>query len=211
MTDGMPIGYPDNELHAMLDLETASSGYNAAVLSIGLLIFNPGTGEDILKKHILVPFSYYKNIQPGEVTLETIKWWMEQEAAAQRAAWVSDRAEGDHRFFADDIANLTSWFEKVSDIWANDPDFDCVILRNFLETKMGIKWRWYRKHRSLRTIKALFDIPPIEDRGIAHNALDDCLYQAEFVRAVYQGRAPLRIAQADPLAALSPALDSSIA
>jgi inhibitor of KinA sporulation pathway (predicted exonuclease) len=64
-----------------------------------------------------------------------------------------------------------------------------VILQDFFE-KNSAKWKYFRKHRSIRTLKAMFDIPPIEPEGTAHNALDDCKYQAKIVRAVYQNNAP---------------------
>lgn len=184
------FGSPDTGIHGMLDLETAGTGPNAAILTIGFLAFDPYTTEDFFKAHIVVPFEYNKD---ANISLETISWWMQQERSAQEAAWINNRnaADGDHRFFMDDIANLVSWFQRVETIWANDPDFDCVILRSFLE-RIPIQWKWYRKHRSMRTLKELFNIPSdIPPMGTTHNALDDCLYQAEQVRSVYQARAQI--------------------
>lgn len=178
--------YSERHKHAMLDIETASSNTNAAVLTIGVLLFDPmlRAMEDEPAIHIIVPFHANKG---REITLDTISWWMQQNQEAQFASWVAGRSE--EGITLDDMFDvLKGIFDHADHIWANDPDFDCDILKSFME-QHGVKWKWYRKHRSLRTIKAMHDVPHIEQIGSVHNALDDCKYQAEVVRAVYQGRA----------------------
>lgn len=175
-------------LHGMLDLETASGDTNSAILTIGFIMFDPYSDTTEVEMNIVVPF----NLNRGRgITLDTIRWWMEQSKEAQQAAWVDERTEDGSVIseFHAQMLTLLEYMDQVEAIWANDPDFDCDILRSWLDSQYKCKWKWYRKHRSLRTLKAMFDIPFIEPIGTAHNALDDCKYQAQIVRAVYQGKA----------------------
>jgi len=179
--------------HGMLDLETAGTGPNAAILTIGMFAFDPYSRPEYHESgwHFVVPFNMNKG---RNVDLATIKWWMEQSDEARKASWLDIRDMGA-------VGPMVDWLNEVDTIWANDPDFDCVILRDFLE-QHGVQWRWYRKHRSIRTLKELYDIPFIEPVGTQHNALDDCIYQAEIVRAVYQGKAPPKFLVGNPPGAI---------
>jgi hypothetical protein len=73
--------------------------------------------------------------------------------------------------------------------WANDPDFDIVILRNWWKRLPMTMLPFpisYRAHRSFRTIKALaaeFNIQLPEASGTAHNPVDDAAHQARVVIA----------------------------
>jgi hypothetical protein len=190
--------------HAMLDLESVSTDPNGAILTIGILLFDPMKDEkDDFGVNYVVPFAHNKG---RTVDLETMKWWMEQSPEAQRASWITGRdampATPEHSLY---INALMQVFDQVDHIWANDPDFDCVMLKSFFE-QHGVKWNWYRKHRSLRTIKAMFDVPFIEPVGEAHNSLDDCKYQARIVRAVYNGEAFPRYGRHDPYATFADAV-----
>lgn len=194
--------YSIRHKHAMLDIETASSNTNAAVLTIGIYVFDPmlHASDDEPALHIVVPFSHNEG---REITLDTVSWWMQQNPEAQRASWVEGRADAEGiREEKHYITALAQIFDHVDHLWANDPDFDCDILKHFF-AQHGVKWKWYRKHRSLRTLKAMYDVPFIEQIGSVHNALDDCRYQAETVRAVYQGRAFPTFGVYDPTLALS--------
>lgn len=173
--------------HLMLDIETASSRNDAVVLTVGVLRFDPyGDASGDYANHWVIPFSDNKG---GHIDLDTIKWWMEQTDEARKAAWLDTRGVAPTSPTSEaPFWNIVEMLNTAEHIWANDPDFDCTVMRSFME-RNSVQWRWYRKHRSLRTLKAMFDIPFIEPIGTAHNALDDCRYQAEQVRAVYQRRA----------------------
>lgn len=173
--------------HLMLDIETAGTGPHAYVLTIGILAFDPyGNGDNDVGFHYVVP--QHANLG-RQLTFDTIKWWMQQNGMAQGQAWLA----APHNLM-EITGTLIGQLKAAEHVWANDPDFDCVILNDWL-TGSGasnifnsFKWPYY-KNRSIRTLKALFDIPQLTMEGAAHNALDDCKYQAKIVRAVYKGEA----------------------
>lgn len=180
------------EKHGMLDLETLDTTETAHILSIGFVIWTPDhivydkNTEELnyqTKFHALVPNEYNKG---RSISASTVQWWMQQDENARKVFSGRNNA-----FYGDmqPLFNVVNMIENVDHIWANDPDFDCAILKNWLAQQCPhVKWPFW-KHRSIRTLKALYDIPEIPRKGTAHNALDDCLYQCEIVNAVYSGRA----------------------
>lgn len=183
--------------HLMLDIESAGTGPHAYVLTVGLLEFDPyGNGSEDIGYHLYIPPSLNKG---RELNFDTVKWWMQQSMEAQADAWVCPTTyreefvpEAGERRDEFPVANaqhiIRTCLNNAEHLWANDPDFDCTIMRDWKETN-NFDFRWpYGKHRSMRTLKAMYDIPEIMNT-LAHNALADCRYQAEQVRAVYQGKA----------------------
>lgn len=163
----------------MIDIETANSNPDSVILSIG--IHNMTTGEGI---------ELYPNIEKQQqdgrtVGINTIKWWMEQTPEA-RAVWAKNGARP-----LSVAVDLADWLDTADEIWANGPDFDCIILADFLRTYLpDYKWPFWN-NRCYRTMKNLFsDFIPAEckkNRGVAHNALDDARYQAECLRHILKG------------------------
>jgi hypothetical protein len=181
--------------HLQIDIETGANSPNSHVLTIGLLLFDPlGDGSLDEGWHLGVPANMNKG---RELNYDTLAWWMKQSDKARNNSWVNPHSyrEAGSEHTDVPVGNLQHILRtavtQAEHIWANDPDFDCVIMRSFFETN-GWDFRWpFGKHRSMRTIKALFDIPAVENT-LAHDALADCRYQAAQVRHVYQGNAPWR-------------------
>lgn len=180
------------EKHGMLDLETMDTTETAHILSIGFVIWTPDNivyNKDVdeinyqAKFHAVVPNEYNKG---RSISADTVKWWMQQ---SEQARCVFNAVYDSFNGNMQPLFNIVNMIESVDHIWANDPDFDCVILKNWLAQHCPhVRWPFW-KHRSIRTLKAMYDIPEIPMKGTAHNALDDCLYQCEIVNAVYSGRA----------------------
>lgn len=171
-----------NNSHGMLDIETAGTGVKAHILTIGFLQFDPlGDGSEDVGHHFVVGPRYNTG---RELDFDTLKWWMQQNESARSQAWLATATPSVEMFSV-----LEQVFITTEHLWANDPDFDCSIVKDWFTTYRDFKWPFW-KHRSIRTLKALYSIPPLPPMGIAHNALDDCRYQAQIVRAVYQGKAP---------------------
>jgi 3'-5' exoribonuclease Rv2179c-like domain len=178
-----------NQLDAMVDIETLDTLPTAAVLTIGAVLFDP-RGRDT-EESLRQGKTFYRVIpRDSNATYkrteseDTLKWWAEQNAEAFAAL-----TEGP--FTPLDIALrelnefLQSGEHKTGRMWANDPDFDCVILQDACRSTKA-KWPIpFYMNRSVRTIKDLAypdgEVPKI-GVGVAHNALDDSIRQALVVQ-----------------------------
>jgi hypothetical protein len=183
--------------HAAIDLETASLAYNAAVLTIGLVIFDPMADESTdLKYHWVVP-QHYNN--GADVDLGTVKWWMQQSEAARSQAWL---ATPDLDPMHPPFLNIIQMLDEVEHIWANDPDADCQWMKE-LYKRIGVQWKHYRKHRSIRTLRAMYsELDSWDVNTVQHNALNDAKWNTAIVRNVYNGQSIPTFGRHDPYRAV---------
>lgn len=175
--------------HLMCDIETMSTRYDASILSIGAVIFNPYdlNTEDELREAptFKVNISIESNELEGRhISGGTVVWWLGQSQAA-RELLVTDTI-GLHAA----LMRFNTWMNEQRPVmaWANSPSFDLVILKHAFEQ---FKLRWplhFAKERDVRTIRdAAFpngDVPEIQI-GTAHGALDDSIKQAMVVQACF--------------------------
>ena len=164
----------------MIDLETLSTLPNAHILSVGVVDMNnhdntfyctvDGNSQD------------HRHREFG-----TMKWWMKQSPEAQKAATSRDQMvtleEMLHgiRFFVEDH-NLTH-------PWANGSVFDVIILENaYREAGIEIPWKFW----NVRDTRTIYDMAyritgktlKPQREGTYHNALDDAIFQSEWVRDI---------------------------
>lgn len=166
----------------MIDIETLSTNNDAAVISIGIAKFDDtqilhtqGWALDMRK--------VTGHIDPG-----TVKWWMDQNEAAR--AYSFNGKSG-----PDAVASeLRQAMENVTELWANDPDFDVIILKNWFERTTTGRWPVsFRSNRSMRTIMQLAKEARLNLDGswangtVAHNPVDDASNQARAVIAARKG------------------------
>ena len=176
------------ERHCMVDIETMSTEPNAAILTIGCVLFDPRgeDNEESLREHakLFGPISFESNEKEGRhFSASTIAWWMKQSPEAQAGLFdghivtLPAALEGFRRF----IANASP---KPTRFWAKDPDFDGVILRNAMQQFNMIFPFNFWETRSVRTTMELAyplgglrgDFPTI-GVGTAHDAVDDSIRQ----------------------------------
>lgn len=182
---------------AMTDIETMSTQGNAAILTIGVVLFDPRAEdtEETLRasSELFGPITFESNEKEGRhFSPSTMAWWLKQSREAQDA------------LFEGTLVNLRAALEsfrqfivsakpRPTRIWANDPDFDCVILQNAMN-HCGLRWPFkFWESRSVRTIKELAYPPgglrgdfPTIGVGTAHNAMDDSIRQALAVQHAYK-------------------------
>ncbi len=173
-------------MHIMLDIETLSTDPHAVVLSIGAVAFSVQDG--------LAPIQFYGvaslDDQSGRtINPDTVSWWMQQVRENPDAGDVFD---GPREPVSSVIERLTQFITRFltpdGGVWANGPDFDCVILRTLYE-ELGIKLPWrHSQHRCVRTMKSLARSLNMEvvvaENMCAHNALADAEYQARYIIAL---------------------------
>ena len=165
-------------MRVMIDLETLSTRKDAAIISIGLAAFDD---EFVIETaHARIKMSeVFGHIDPA-----TVKWWSEQGDAARHAAFSGEDTQ------TRAISIVRDFFDRhqPTEVWANSPSFDCVILRSWWDgqprTPLGKYPISYRTERDVRTMlqyaKALKIPLPVWD-GTAHNAMDDACNQARAI------------------------------
>lgn len=180
----------------MIDIETLGMPPDAIPVTIGVAQFQLNDPGTIIEK-FQIPV-HAGTAQKAGLTMDanTIMWWMEQSQAAQQT------------LISKEAVSITQALNKLADyialvreknvkgkinIWANDPDFDTVILDNaFQKCKIATPWRFWET-RSCRTMielaERLFDFNKKTDflrMGTHHAADDDAEYQAQLMQHIYK-------------------------
>lgn len=171
--------------HLMIDIETMGTRFDAPVLAIGAVFFDPNTG--VLGAEFYRAIDIHDAFAHGKVDGGTVKWWMQQGDAARMAAIKGTES------LADALAALSEfygWIGNGPTVWANGPTFDISILEYaYAKTRLSVPWNYCRS-RDCRTIKDLashLNIDTAVSAGVAHNALDDAKSQARWVSRMWQG------------------------
>ena len=182
-------------LVAVLDIETTATSVNARIGSIGCVVVNVFTGEEV--------GSFYGRAdldsQFGRVSDQaTLEWW-ESQRNQYPAAWAelfSD--ELDRQRLPELLQGLALFLEVTCgtdrvQLMGNGPEFDNAILTHAYEQE-GIAVPWhYGGNQSLRTAvlfgRLFLGIDPkynIEFDGTRHHAEDDARHEARYLTAITQ-------------------------
>lgn len=127
------------------------------------------------------------------ISARTIEWWLKQSEEARKEIYnVNGKihfhsALGEfYNFYGTNFA--TNGIDPPL-IWGNGADFDIKILDTAYQ-KSGYIWSpWkYTDIRCFRTFKKLFgeEELKLKRKGTAHNALDDAIYQAQYLINICQ-------------------------
>ena len=168
-------------MDCMLDLESLGTRPDCAILTLGAVKFDeytPGSFGDGIYFRIDVD----EQLALGrEVQEDTLEWWMRQaEDVREEALGESDRI------------SLTSMYQQlnrflvgVNNIWCQGPAFDIVILENIYR-QMGWPTPWqFWQIRDSRTLFGVHGDPREKGKSGLHNALEDCISQAQGVQEIY--------------------------
>lgn len=163
----------------MLDLETLGINPGSVIVAIGAVKLNSAETFD--------PF--YLRIDPRSCTdigltidPETVTWWLKQPDAARLEITKSGipirRA----------LLLFTEWLgSRECEMWANGPDFDCILLdAAYRAAGMTTPWHFFN-HRCYRTARKMapkIPRPPIE---FSHHALRDAQAQAHHLIRILKG------------------------
>ena len=179
-------------MDVMLDLETLSTRPEAVILTIGAVKFDPYSGYIDLDNGLYERVSVDDQTALGRhVQEETLAWWGKQDPE------VMEEALGDeNRVGIEDMANqLNRFLVGVENIWCQGPCFDIVILENIYR-QMGWPTPWqFWQIRDSRTLFGVHGDPREKGKAGLHNALEDCVSQAQGVQQIYHA---LKIAKPTP-------------
>jgi len=166
-------------IDVMLDLETLATSPDSVILTFGAVKFDPFDSSKEMTNGLYMRIDVDEQISLGRRVDEgTVAWWGAQSEE------VREEALGEHdRVSLEDFTQQLNKFVVAADrIWAQGPVFDIVILEN-LYRQLGkpTPWQYYTIRDSRTLLKALGD-----DRkggALLHNALADCVSQAEAVQS----------------------------
>nr|DAN85888.1 MAG TPA: 3' exoribonuclease [Caudoviricetes sp.] len=168
-------------------METLSTEHNAALLSIGAVIHDFSTGQQV--------DTFYANITPEssiaaglDVSESTKAWWAKQGQAAQ------DVLSVDQRPLRDVLVDFTKWLagHGVQYAIGNGPRADNQWLESACKSvgmQSPIKYWGDLDMRTLTFIGThILGLDHWHNtfKGVKHNALHDAINEAEFCNAVFQ-------------------------
>lgn len=171
-------------MHVMLDLETVASTSDAAILSIGVVAFDPHSSALGSRFYEVLDVERQLKQYGRKMSFATMRWWMGQSVEA-RTVFIQDHFDS----VEGSLCNLSNWLSsnEPEGVWGNGSDFDNVITLNLFD-EVGVARPWsHSKNRCFRTLKNLKlpkeFIQPVRE-GTHHNALDDAIYQAQYLQAI---------------------------
>ena len=166
-------------MDVMLDIETLATSPDSVVLTFGAIKFDPFDNNKPMDQGLYMRFNLDEKIQFGRRVDEgTVAWWGTQSAEVREEAL----GENDRVSLEDFTKQLNKFVSSATRIWAQGPVFDIVILEN-LYRQLGkpAPWQYYTIRDSRTLLKALGD--DREGGALLHNALADCVSQAEAVQS----------------------------
>jgi hypothetical protein len=170
--------------HIMLDAETLAVTADAAIISIGAVKFELGTGE-IDDTGFYASISIESNLQLGRrIREDTLTWWLKQSTAAQQVFHEPKES------LQTALVHLSDWIGNGDNctVWSNGASFDIPMLNHaYCQCELEIPWMFYNE-RCYRTYK---NLPGAERVGfgrqsIAHNAFADAVSQAKHLCAIHR-------------------------
>jgi DNA polymerase III epsilon subunit-like protein len=167
--------------HLMLDLETLGTEQDCPVLSIGAVKFDPRTGLLGDRFYSVLPLQEQFDIG-RRMSASTFRWWMKQENDARYAIAKDDDPNSS---VSEVIHDFRKYFKGATYIWSNGAGFDVPIIEDMMrQYKVTIPWKYYNI-RDTRTAGHLAGVR-LAKQGVAHNALDDAISQANWIHQCYQ-------------------------
>lgn len=169
----------ENEIHAMIDLETLSLKSTAMITQIGICIFTIDNIIDTLK----INLNWEDSAKYGDIDVGTIQWWMQQSKEARTSVTNQgiDVEEG--------LRQMQNFIfkNKAMQFWAH-ATFDFPILDNYRKQfPTMVNNIPYWACRDLRTLEFL--CPNIFHQlrnDIQHDAEADAIYQAEIAQLCFK-------------------------
>lgn len=180
-----PDAWPANAIHISLDLETASTAHNAAIVQLAAVASTGKHFNSLISLAISEAHGFH-------VDVETMSWWNKQDPELR------NRVFSGKEHPQEVLEQFITWCYELCEgnwdriyIWGNGVDFDCTILRNAIEM-FGTCPFSYRNMEHLRTLKRAIPVYVQEDAHDVfmgkysgmfqpHDALGDALYQLELI------------------------------
>lgn len=181
------------QIHVVLDLETMGLKQDAAIIEIGMVIFNH-TGLDG-SAEILGQWSSAIRLESsmrhgGTTDAGTIEWWMDTDRTEARDNWITSEKISLPNALSLVAIKIRDYsiIEPKPLIWGNGVNFDNAILKSAYERlEVAVPWG-YRQEADFRTLKLLYKdaVPEPAFVGTPHIALDDARHEAVWLSNILQ-------------------------
>ena len=174
-------------LHVMIDLETLGTSPDSTILSIGAVSGSLSTFPAPRKAFYKVP-SIKSQVDSTE-SKETWDWWNKQSPEAQAVLRESQQTQ---LGICEALLEFKIWFLGLGlkdniYVWSNGADFDLPMISWAFNHYLGTVPPWkYSNTRCFRTAKAMLPKVGMPKPGVAHNALDDAMWQMAYLGKVVQ-------------------------
>ena len=168
-------------MDVMLDLETLGTQPGCVILTLGAVKFNPYKIDQEPGPGLYIRPDVDEQIARGrEVQDDTLEWWTRQnEEVREEALGTEGRVPVEQMY-----RELNRFLVGVDNIWAQGPVFDIAILENlYKQYGWPTPWQFWQISDSRTLFKVHGD--PRKKGDLLHNALADCVSQAEAVQTIY--------------------------
>lgn len=167
--------------HAMIDLETMSTHPDAAIVSMGVVPFDPRYGK-IAKKKLYMEFDWEN--QNRKIDEKTLQWWENQSPEARAALNGLDTLESG-------LEALCDFLPPDVKVWGNGSLFDIGMLENAMrQYNVDFPWKFWNV-LDCRTVLAMYEakrggLNKTANRQGLHNALEDAIFQARCINKMWK-------------------------
>ena len=167
-------------MDVMLDLETLGTQPGCVILTLGAVKFNPYDTQEPGPGLYIRPDVDEQIARGREVQQDTLEWWTQQnDEVREEALGTEDRIPVEEMY-----RQLNRFLVGVDNIWAQGPVFDIAILENlYMQYGWPTPWQFWQISDSRTLFKVHGD--PRKKGALSHNALADCVSQAEAVQKIY--------------------------
>lgn len=165
----------------MLDLESLGTRPDCAILTLGVVKFDPFT-PDAFGDSLYFRIDVDEQLALGrEIQQDTLNWWAKQADDVREEALGEEGRVSLETMYRD----LNRFCVGVENIWCQGPAFDIVILENiYRQQGWPTPWQFWQI-RDSRTLFGVHGDPREKGKAGLHNALEDCISQAQGVQAIY--------------------------
>lgn len=199
----------------MIDLETAGTEANAAILTIGMVDFSlAGDSYESATRaefYVRVVPESYDQCAPHlfSVSFSTMKWWMRSVSEGARAEAWPDARDTNAVSVLTAIRKAHVWLKERCDnktrVWAQGIDFDMRILSHAFKTaKLDVPWHFAKQVdlRTYFTLKGTTLRQAGQRGGNSHSAIEDCRNQVSALLGTWHvsqmSKATASAGQSDP-------------
>lgn len=172
----------------MLDLETLGVSSKSIILTIACVRFTRNENISTFYKKIDIESCKLYGLEYDQ---STVDFWNKQSPEAKKEAF-----EGKREDLKTVLLEFNKWINEsvapIKLVWANSPNFDCVILENaYKATGNQFPFKFWN-YRDLRTLVNVCGVQP-EYAKLQHHSLSDCFAQIKTLEKCFQKFPHLKI------------------
>lgn len=181
-------------MHLMIDLESIGNDPSTVIVSLGAVAFNR---DGIISKGLWELDTQAQMNAGRTITADTLAWWMRQSEGARSVFNSKNPKHSPAEFIKAFETFIDCALEEVGEKrdelkpWGNGANFDISVTEDFIRQfhpkgRAGVPWSFWNVwcFRTFNHMTKCKDL--IKRQGVHHDALDDAIYQAECVRAVWK-------------------------